>query len=268
MSNFWDKDKPAQPNQDTKPKVNFWEQDKPATVPEQVVQPPVVKEPVVAVEQPAPVAAAPSVADAFKFATPNDQLLPPGTGPLPPPQMRGIGGGVRQLGQSLNPQAQPVGQWESLFNSALSSWYGKDMASAENDFHDLLARETELEESISNFLPLGDLPGPAYPGQKVGWTKPNQDATRLAALNQELLDVRAKIAGSARKTKDEMEKTMSGIEGRTSDVQRFQAAANKEDIAGAARVLKGDYGTNTGEVAINMAAESAWPSIKGAGVDV
>jgi hypothetical protein len=273
MSNFWDEDKPVQPKQDTKPKANFWDEDKPAALPAEqpVVNQPIVQpvsQPIVQVEKPTPVASVPSVADAFKLATPNDpQLLPPGTGPLPPPQMRGIGGGQRQLGQSLNPQAPAVGEWRSAWNSALSSYYGKDMASAENEFFSLVSRETELENEITNFTPFGfDFPGPALPGQK-STTKPNQDAARLEGLKQELIKVRATLI-EARKEKDAMEKTMAGIEGRTADYQAFQAAANKQDIGAGAKVLTGDYGSNIPEIGINMALESAFPSLKSAGIEL
>ena len=232
-----------------------------------------VSQPVVQVEKAAPVAAAPSVADAFKVATPNDpQLLPPGQGVLlPQPAMRGIGGGQRQLGQSLNPQAETVGAFESLINSGLSSWYGKDMASAENNFFALLAEEAKLAEDVASFDPTKLPSQDSYQGfggqGGISATWQPDPLKVLAAKQFALDDIRKRIV-EARKEKDDMEKTMSGIEGRSARMQAFQAAANKEDIGGAADVLKGRYGANTAEVAANMALESAWPSAKGAMVDM
>ena len=228
-----------------------------------------VSQPVVQVEKAAPVAAAPSVADAFKVATPNDpQLLPPGQGVLlPQPQMRGIGGGARQLGQSLNPDAPVVGQWESLLNSGLSSWYGKDMASAENNFFELVGREEALQREIVRLTPKdGGLVGPRPQRKGPAPLKP-RSADLLEKAYNDLASVRSQLV-EARKYKDEMEAQMARISGRTADVHAFQAAANKEDIGAAARLLKGDYGTNAAEVGINMALESAWPSLKGALIDV
>ena len=234
-----------------------------------------VSQPVVQVEKAAPVAAAPSVADAFKVATPNDpQLLPPGQGVLlPQPQMRGIGGGVRKLGQSLNPQEPSVGTPESLLNSLLSSWYGKDMASAENDFFSLLAAESKLEQDIAQYDFNARAKDPLLPGDDLTPVRgglftsislsPDKD---LDNKKSALLLVKEMLV-KARAEKNDMELTMSTKGGRSEAMQAFQAAAQNDDVVGAAKVLKGNYGLNAVNVGANMALESAWPSAKAGIID-
>ena len=271
MSNFWDEDKPVQPKQDTKPKANFWDEDKPASV---TPAPVVTTQPVVQVEQTAPVVAAPSVADAFVAAAANKQLLPPGGGVVMPQQMKGVGGGVRKLGQSLDSQEPAVGTPESLLNSLLSSWYGKDMASAENDFFSLLAAESKLEKDIAQYDFNARAKDPLFPGDDLTPVRgglftsislsPDKD---LENKKSALLKVKEMLA-KARAEKDDMERIMSTKGGRSEAMQAFQAAAQKDDVVGAAKVLKGNYGLNALNVGANMALESAWPSAKAGIIDL
>lgn len=194
--------------------------------------------------------------------------------PAAPQQMRGVGGGVRQLGQSLDKDTPAVPYLESLGNALGRSWNGKDMSLANREFYGLIATKHKLERELADLDPnkvpdrnpiLDQVYNPAAGG--LFSTTQQDPISEVQSKKFALADIDKRLQEIIPQ-RDELEKAMDRNAGQSEAYKQFQEANSKDDLAGSMAAMFGNYGRNFIDIGTQAAAESFIPTVKSLAIDV